>query len=129
MIKQTLKDNLNPISIDKVDFSYRIPVKKIGNTIDWKIGEKGTEGLVFKSVSTWTLQLFTKNTGVDKFIQEFISIIKEHSPKNTINWEDTLLAVNIQNEYNSRIALNNKADKKTEENEIISILKKKYKVD
>ena len=65
MIKHALKDNLVSISIAKTDFSYRIPIKKIGNTIDWKIGEKGTEGIVIKSVSTWTLQLFTKNITED----------------------------------------------------------------
>ena len=125
MIKHALKDNLVSISIAKTDFSYRIPIKKIGNTIDWKIGEKGTEGIVIKSVSTWTLQLFTKNITEDKYIKQFKSIVQEHCPTSTVNWEDTLLAVNIQNDYNWLTT----AKKKINEKEVISKLKKKYKLD
>lgn len=129
MIKHSLKDNLISISINKTDFSYRIPIKKIGNTIDWKIGGKGTKGIVIKNVSTWTLQLFTKKTTEDKHIKQFKNIVQEHCPSNTINWEDTLLAVNIQNEYNWLITTNNIAEKKISEDDIISNLKKKYKLD
>jgi len=129
MIKHSLKDNLIYISIDKMDFSYRIPIKKIGNTLDWRIGEKGTKGIIIKNVSTWTLQLFTKKTNEDKYIKQFKSIVQEHCPNSTINWEETLLAVNIQNEYNWLITTNNTAEKKINEDEIISILKKKYKLD
>ena len=125
MIKHSLKDNLINVSIDKKDFSYRIPVKKIGNAIDWRIGEKGTKGIVIKNVSTWTLQLFTKKTTEDKYIKQFKSIVQEYSANNTINWEDTLLAVTIQNEYNWL----NTAENKMGEDEIISTLKKKYKLD
>ena len=112
-----------------MDFSYRIPIKKIGNTIDWRIGEKGTKGIVIKNVSTWTLHLFTKKTTEYKYIKQFRSIVQEHCSNSTINWEDTLLAVNIQNEYNWLITTNNTAKKKINEDEIISILKKKYKLD
>lgn len=126
MIKHSLKDNLINVSIDKKDFSYRIPVKKIGNAIDWRIGEKG---IIIKNVSTWTLQLFTKKITEDKYIKQFKSIVQEYSANNTINWEDTLMAVNIQNEYNWLIATNNTAEKKMDEDEIISTLKKKYKLD
>ena len=84
MIKHSLKDNLINVSIDKKDFSYRIPVKKIGNAIDWRIGEKGTKGIVIKNVSTWTLQLFTKKTTEDKYIKQFKSIVQEYSANNTI---------------------------------------------
>jgi hypothetical protein len=129
MIKHSLKDNLIYISIAKMDFSYRIPIEKIGNTIDWRIGEKGTEGIVIKNVSTWTLQLFTKKTTEHKYIKQFKSIVQEHCPNSTINWEETLLAVNIQNEYNWLITTNNTAKKKISEDEIISNLKKKYKLD
>ena len=94
-----------------MDFSYRIPIKKIGNTIDWRIGEKGTKGIVIKNVSTWTLQLFTKKTTEDKYIKQFKSIVQEHRSNNTINWEETVLAVNIQNEYNQLITTNNTAEK------------------
>ena len=129
MIKHSLKDKLIYISIDKIDFSYRIPIKKLGNTIDWRIGKKGAKGIVIKNVSTWTLHLFTKDTTEDKYIKQFKSIVQEHASNSTINWEETLLAVNIQNEYNCLITTNITAEKKIDEDEIISILNKKYKLD
>ncbi|MBT6514998.1 MAG: hypothetical protein HOK65_09520 [Crocinitomicaceae bacterium] len=129
MIKHSLKDNLIYISINKTDFSYRIPIKKIGNTIDWRIGGKGTKGIVIKNVSTWTLRLFTKKTTEHKYIKQFINLVQEHCSSSNINWEDTLLAVNIQNEFNWLITTNNAAEKKIEEDDIISNLIKKYKLD
>jgi len=129
MIKHSLKDNLIYISINKTDFSYRIPIKMIGNTIDWRIGEKGTKGIVIKNVSTWTLRLFTKKTTEYKYIKQFINLVQEHCSSSNINWEDTLLAVNIQNEFNWLITTNNAAEKKIEEDDIISNLIKKYKLD
>ena len=124
MIKHSLKDNLIYLSLAKVDFSYRIPIEKIGNTIDWRVGEKGTEGIVIKSVSKWTLQLFTKKITEYKYIKQFQSIVQEHCPNSAINWEETLLAVNIQNDYNWLITTKEKIN----EQEIISTLKKKYKL-
>lgn len=129
MIKHSLKDNLIYLSINNLDFSYRIPLKKMGNTIDWRIGKKGTEGIVMKNVSTWALQLFTKNVTEIKYVKQFQSIVQEHCPNNTINWEDTLLAVNIQNKYNWLATTNKIAKKKIDENGLISDLKKKYKLD
>ncbi len=129
MIKHALKDDLIHLSINKIDFSYRIPVKKIGNTIDWKIGKKDTKGIVIKNVSAWTLNLFTNKTTEDKYIKQFKSIVEEYASDHTINWEETLLAVSIQNQYNWLITSNNTAEKKISEDEIISILKKKYKLD
>ena len=126
MIKHSIKEDVISISIDKKDFSFRIPIKKIGNSIDWKVGEKGTSGIVIKNVSTWMLQLFTKKMTEDKYIKQFKSIVEEYSAKNDINWEDTLMAVNIQNEYNWLLSKNKTAAEKIDENEIISILKKKY---
>jgi hypothetical protein len=126
MIKNSLKDSIISLSIDKLNFSYRIPLKKIGNTIDWRVGEKGTKGIVINNVSTWTLHLFTKETTEDTYIKQFKRIVQEHSPNNSINWEKTLLAVNIQNEYNSLIKTNSIAEKKISEDEIILMLKKKY---
>ena len=129
MIKQSVKDEVISISIDKKDFSYRIPVKKIGNTIDWRIGSKETEAIVIKNVSTWTIQLFTKKTTEDKYIKQFVKIVQEHSPQNSINWEETLKAVNIQNEYNWLTTTNKTADTKMTSEEIILSLRKKYKLD
>ena len=129
MIKHSIKDNLIYISISKKDFSYRIPIKKIGNVIDWRIGENGTKGIVIKNVSTWTLRLFTKKITEEKYIQQFKNLVQEHASNNNINWEDTLLAVNIQNEFNWLITNNNLSKKKGEENDIISNLIKKYKLD
>jgi hypothetical protein len=129
MIKQSRIDDLIYISIDNVDFSYRIPVKKIGKTIDWRIGAKGTPGIVIKGVSTWTLQLFTKNITDNKYVNQFKSIVEEHSPNNTIDWDETVLAVIIQNEYNGLFTTNTTAEKKISEDEIIAILKKKHKIE
>jgi hypothetical protein len=128
MIKQVLKDDLLYISIDKTDFSYRIPIKKIGTTIDWRIGAKGSKVILIKDVSKWTLQLFTKETTEYKYIKQFKGIVQKHCSDNTINWDETLLAVNIQNEYNWLIKMNNKAEEKINESEIILNLKKKYKI-
>ncbi|RYM31337.1 hypothetical protein ERX46_16780 [Brumimicrobium glaciale] len=129
MISQSLKDNQIHLSIDSMDFSYRIPVKKIGNSIDWKIGEKGTEGIVMKHVSAWTLKLFTANVTDEKFVKQFEKIVKAHAPDNTIDWEETFDAVNVQNEYNSMKKENAKSDHKLTEDEIISALSTKYKLD
>lgn len=128
MIKQTLKENLLYISIDNVDFSYRIPIKKMAKTIDWRIGEKGTAGIVIKGVSKWALQLFTKNITDPKYVTQFKNIVQEHCSENTINWDDTFLAVNIQNEYHSLVATNKTTDKILSEDEIISNLKKRFKL-
>jgi hypothetical protein len=121
MIKHTVKDEVISLSIEKVDFSYRIPTAKIGNTADWKIGEKGTSGIVIPGVSIWTLQLFTKKVTEDTYIQQFKAIVQEHAPENTIDWEETMVAVKIQNDYNSLLSEN----KMTEE-EIITELQKKF---
>lgn len=129
MIKQTIKDNLIYISITNQDFSYRIPVEKIGNTINWKVGEKGTEGIVINAVSKWTLQLFAKETPDNKHIKQFIAIIQEHSPNNTIDWENTRTAVNIQNQYNWLMETNKTAKNKQSNEEIIESLKKKFNLD
>lgn len=108
-----------------MDFSYRIPAKKIGNTINWKIGEKGTTGVVIKHVSVWALQLFTKQKMEDKFVQLFKDIVQEYSPENSINWEETFKAVNAQNEYNLLVT----TEKDSTDSEILSILEKKYDLD
>jgi hypothetical protein len=129
MIKHSLKDDLVYISIGKIDFSYRIPLKKIGNTIDWKIGAKDTKGIVLKNVSTWTVQLFTKNTTEPKHIKQFQSIVQEYSKKNSIDWETTFMAVNLNNDYNWMLSTNAGAKEKINEEEMISRLTKKYKLD
>jgi hypothetical protein len=129
MIKHSIKDDIIFVSITNTDFSYRIPVKKIDNVIDWKVGEKGTESIVIKNVSTWTLQLFTKKITENKLIKQFKNIVQESSPENSINWEDTMLAVNIQNQYNWLVETNKTAKKKNSNPEIISILKKKFNLD
>ncbi len=129
MINYALKEELVYISIENVDFSYRIPLNKIGNTLDWIIGDKGEKGMLFKNVSSWTLQLFTKKITEEKYIEQFQKIVHEFAPKNTINWKTTLLAVNIQNEFNSLISKNKSAEEKMEVNDIVSMLKVKYKLD
>ena len=129
MIKQSLKDNQVHISIDHKDFSYRIPLKKIGNSIDWKIGEKGETEIVMKKVSTWTLQLFTKNVTDDKYVTQFEYIVQEHAPGNMIDWEETITAVKVQNEYNQMIKANQIANNPMTQDEIIASLNSKYQLD
>mgnify|MGYP000456187949 CR=1 FL=1 len=77
MIKQSIKENILYLSISNEDFSYRIPVEKLGTPIDWKVGQKGTKGIVFENVSKWTLQLFTKKVTEGKYVKEFVAIIQE----------------------------------------------------
>lgn len=126
MIKQTLNDNILSLSIANKDFSYRISLKKLGNRIDWKIGEKDTDSIVIKSVSTWALQLFTKTVTDMSYVEQFKLIVQEHCPNNAINWKETYLAVKIQNEYN---ALTKTNDSLHNQNEIIAMLTKKYDLD
>ena len=108
MIKHTLKDQVVYLSIDKIDFSYRIPLKKLGNTTDWKVGEKAPKGVVVKNVSSWALQLLTKKATEEKYIKQFKTIVQEYAPSNTINWEDTFLAINIQNLNHPHTSLDRK---------------------
>ena len=129
MIKQSIKENTLYISISNIDFSYRIPMAKLGNTIDWKIGTKETEGITIPTVSSWTLQLFTKKVTESKFVKEFMAIVGEHAPENTIDWKNTLLAANVQNQYNWLLETNKTAKNKQTEEEIIESLKKKFNLD
>ena len=128
MIKHALKDKSIHISIENKDFSYRIPKKKLGNRVDWRIGEKGRTGIVIKDVSTWTLQLFTKDVTDDKYIKQFKTIVQELAPNNAINWDDTLSAVAAQNEYSKLVASNIAAEEKMSDDEILSILEEKFEI-
>ncbi len=123
MINHTLNDNILSISIANKDFSYRISLKKLGNRIDWKIGGKDSEGILIKDVSTWALQLFTKTVTDAQYVKQFKSIVQEYCPNNAIHWEDTFMAVKIQNEYNALSKTNQ------DQNEIIAILTDKYDLD
>ena len=129
MIKHTVKDDLVSISIANTDFSYRIPTKKIGNTIDWRIGKKGTEGLVIPNTSIWTVQIFTKKTGEAKYIRQFIEIIKEYCPDNTIDWDNTMLAIHLTSKYNWLTSAENTSKNKMSEEAIIESFKKKHNLD
>lgn len=126
MINRTLNDNILSISIANKDFSYRISLKKLGNKINWIVGEKDTETIVIKDVSTWTLQLFTKTVTDLHYVEQFKEIVQEYCPNNSINWKDTLMAVKIQNEYN---ALSKTNDSPKNQNEIIAMLLEKYDLD
>ncbi len=129
MIKQSIKEEILYLSISNEDFSYRIPVEKLGTPIDWKIGRKDSEQIVIENVSKWTLQLFTKKVTEGKYVKEFVEIIQKNSPNNTINWENTKTAVNVQNQYNWLVETNITAKKKQTEEEIIESLKKKFNLD
>lgn len=126
MIKHERKENLIHISIDKKDFSHRIPLDKIGKAIQWTIGDKAAACIVIKNVSRLTLRLFTQNITDEKYILEFKNIVQHYAPKNNIDWKATLLAVTIQNEYNSRMANQQTADTKMSSDEIIFLLEEKY---
>lgn len=124
MINHTLKDELLHISIENMDFSYRIPVNKLGKPVKWIIGKYGTEGVAMRNVSKWTLQLFANNTLADAYLEQFKSIVQEYAPKNSIDWNETILAVYVQREYNRL----KKEEKDMSENEIISTLEEKYQL-
>ncbi|MFT7343857.1 MAG: hypothetical protein ACI9XP_000433 [Lentimonas sp.] len=126
MIKHTIKDDQIHISIDKKDFSYRIPIKKLGKTIKWKVGEKESDGIIMKNVSSVTLKLFTKDVTDEKYVVQFKDLVQELAPGNSIDWKETLLAVDVQNDYNRLMAKDKNPDKKTDEEEIIKVLEKKY---
>lgn len=128
MIKHELKENLLHISIDQKDFSYRIPLDKIEKTIAWKIGSKESKGIVFNNVSTWALQLFTKKITEEKYVKQFMTIVQELAPQNEIQWDETLLAIHIQNKYYWMMDTNIKSNDKISEEEIIETLKQKHKL-
>ena len=129
MINQSIKEDILYLSIPNQDFSYRIPVERLGNPIDWKVGQKGTEQIVIENVSKWTLQLFTKKVTEGKYVKEFVAIVQENSPNNTINWENTKTAVTLQNKYNWLVETNKTAKNKMTEGEIVESLKKKFNLD
>ena len=51
MIKHSVREEIIHLTIANMDFSYRIPIKKIGSTINWKIGENSSKGIVLEKVS------------------------------------------------------------------------------
>jgi hypothetical protein len=126
MIKHSIKENIIHVSIEKTDFSYRIPIEKLGRPIKWTIGAKGTEGIVMKNVSSWTLQLFTKNVTDEKLVLQFKDLVQEHAPKNSVDWKETLEAVKVQNEYNRLKLSANAGEKKMTEEELIAHLEEKF---
>jgi hypothetical protein len=129
MIYHILKQNLLHLTLPNKDFSHRIPVEKIGKAIQWNIGEKGSKCIVIRNVSRLTLRLFTQQITEEKYLQQFKSIVQEYAPKNNIDWKATLLAVTIQNEYNSLRSLQETAATKMTSEEIIGILEEKYGLD
>ena len=124
MINHSVKDDLLHISIENMDFSYRIPLQKLGKTVKWRIGKYGTEGIEMRNVSKWTLQLFTKKATEDKYLEQFKSIVQERAPGNSIDWNETFLAVYVQIEYHRLKS----SGEQLEEMEIITMLEEKYKL-
>jgi len=123
MIKHSITNDLLHVSIDNMDFSYRIPVEKLGKTMKWTIGKNSDEGIEMKNVSKWALQIFTKKPLDEKYLDQFQKIIQEIAVGNSIDWKETKLAVNIQQDYAQL-----KSNSKMSEKEIISILEEKYKL-
>tara|TARA_B110000027_G_C15857179_1_gene185302 strand:+ start:151 stop:540 length:390 start_codon:yes stop_codon:yes gene_type:complete len=128
MIEQSLKDQILHINIANLDFSYRIPTSKLGDIINWRIGENKSKGIVIDSVSKWAIQLFTNKVTELKYVRQFQNIVLQHSPECAVNWENTFLAVSIQNDYNWQKSSSNTAKIKISEDEIIANLKQKYKL-
>ena len=127
MIKHELKNDQLHISIENKDFSYRIPLNKIEDLINWKIGKDVTNNILIKNVSKWTLKLFTNNFTTIEHVKQFKGIVKQYAPENTIDWLKTEKAINIQSHY-SNLALDLKKESPSE-GAIIAKLKKKYQID
>jgi hypothetical protein len=127
MIKHELKNDQLHISIENKDFSYRIPLAKIEDLINWKVGKNPSNSIIIKNVSKWTLKLFTNNFTTIEHVKQFKGIVKQYAPENTIDWIDTEKAVNIQSHY-SNLTLDLKKENPSEE-AIIAKLKKKYQID
>jgi len=124
MIKHELKDNQLHISIENKDFSYRIPQNKLEDLIDWKVGKDMSNKIVIKNVSKWATKLFTKNITTMDDVKQFKGIIQQYCPDNTINWDETVKALNIQSHY-TNLVLDLKKENHSEAS-IIAKLKKRY---
>lgn len=124
MIKHELKEDQLHISIENKDFSYRIPLTKLEDLIDWKVGRDKSNVIVIKNVSKWATKLFTKGITTMDNVRQFKGIVQQYCPENTINWIDTEKALNVQSHY-TNLVLDLKKDNHSEES-IIAILKKKY---
>ena len=127
MIKHELKNDQLHISIENKDFSYRIPLNKLEDLIDWKVGKDKSNGVVIKNVSKWTTKLFTKSITTLDDVKQFKGIVQQYCPDNTIDWNETVKAINIQSHYNNLVLDLKKQN--LSESQIIETLKKKYKLD
>ncbi len=128
MIKHALKEGIVHLSIDKKDFSHRIPVEKLGKAIQWNIGEEGSELISIKNVSKWMLRLMTQKITDEQSILHFKSIVQHYCPISNIDWKATLMAINIQNEFNSRMAAQKSSPYPLSQDEIIFLLEEKYEL-
>ncbi len=124
MIKHELKNDQLHISIEKKDFSYRIPLNALEDLIDWKVGKDKSNPIIIKNVSKWTTKLFTKGITTIENVKQFKGIVQQYCPDNTINWGETEKALNIQSHY-SNLVLDLKNENHSEIS-IIAKLKKKY---
>jgi hypothetical protein len=129
MIQHTLKDDILSISIANKDFSYRISLKKLANKCNWKIGLNEADQIIIQGVSTYALQLFTKVVTELSYVEQFKGLVQEHCPKNSIHWDDTFLAVKIQNEYNALTKKKNPTKDSAIDKELIATLTEKYDLD
>ena len=127
MIKHELKNDQLHISIENKDFSYRIPLNKLEDLIDWKVGKEDSNRIIINKVSKWALKLFTNNFTTFDHVKQFKGIVQQYCPENTIDWIETEKAINIQSHY-SNLVLDLKKENPSE-SKIISDLKKKYKLD
>lgn len=124
MMKHELKNDQLHVSIEKKDFSYRIPVSKLEDLINWKVGKDKSNTIVVKDVSKWATKLFTKGITTMDDVKQFKGIVQHYCPDNTIDWVETEKAINIQSHY-TNLVLDLKKENPSEE-AIIAKLKKKY---
>lgn len=75
MIKHALKDNQLHISIEGKDFSYRIPLNKIEDSINWKVGNDKSNVITINNVSKWTMKFFTNNFTIINHVRSFKGIV------------------------------------------------------
>lgn len=127
MIKHDLKNDQLHISIENKDFSYRIPMAKIENAMDWKVGKNTDRQIVLKNVNKWVMKFFTNNFTTLDHVKAFKGIVQQYLPNNSIDWIETEKAINVQSHY-ANLVLDLKKQNPSED-QIIDTLKKKYQID
>lgn len=86
---------------------YSVELRKLGESIDWRIVEYYNEPIIVKNVSHWVMHLFvSKNLSVE-FAIEFQELIKKLCPENKIDWIATERAIKMHEAYRLLLDDNN----------------------